>query len=686
MKLNKQTVTLPYLKAVLCCLAAIWILFIYWYWLSIPYHSVKILRFIDTNWKMLFSFETGIYFYENLINSLILIIQSGTFLLLTYGFGRYALLKFFKNTYEKLEIFIFSSALGFGIIGGMTFILAACQILYPACIFVILIPGIFLLNKSIEIHPIRLELFRTFLSDEPSEFEKLLYFITIVLCILCLLSAFTPDAVEVDTLNYYLAVPQWWLFNHGIKDMPQHIYHNLFSLYGCVYAAVMGFTNEFVPKLVNLYAAMTGTVAMLIYFCSKYFSRKILPIALVIMCGTYQFCQMSFHTGSDSFCALFSLSALAAIMLHTQGNKKTLALSALLSGFAMASKPTSLLIIAPAMGIILYNGRSNIRKSLKELCIFVIIASMPVIPWLIKNYVLRGNPFFPFLTNILGTDKAYDPMMIYFFKESSYIYSGVRYGFFKNFWNIFFSNDMPFNYRTSPFLLATAVFIPFIFRKGDKKIQILLCFTIVSLFLHLLSVSTTRYYFSLYLFISVFFAYYLYPVLNKKILHITFSILIIIPMLTSFSEFISYGYRNMILGLQNRHQYLEMQSYLSAVLWINKNLPMSSKILIDEIWGRGFYMQREYYTTSFYDNDWYDIFVSENDSPEDILLSLKKKGITHILSNIDGIDHSEKLEIYRENKKSNTKKENINAFKNKYLLPIYQSNYFSQSTVYKILY
>ena len=686
MKLNKQTVTLPYLKAVLCCLAAIWILFIYYYWLLIPYHSVKILRFIDAHWKLFFSFETGIYFYKNLINSLILLIQSCTFLLLTYGFGRYALLKFFRNNYEKLEIFIFSSALGFGIVGSMTFILAACQILYPACIFFILIPGLFLLDKSAEIQKIRIEPFRNYFSEEPSDFEKLLYLITIALCVLCLLSAFTPDLIDVDTLNYYLAVPQWWLFNHGIKDMPHHIYHNLFSLYGCVYAAAMGFANEFVPKMVNLYAAMTGTVAMLIYFCCKYFEKRLLPIALVIMCNTYQFCQMSFNTGSDSFCALFSLSALAAIMLHTQGNKKTLALSALLSGFAMASKPTSLLIIAPAMGIILYNGRSNIRKSLKELCIFVIIASMPVIPWLIKNYVLRGNPFFPFLTNILGTDSTYDPMMIYFFKQSSYIYSGKKYGIFKNFLNLFLSNDMPFNYRTSPLLLALAGFLPFIFKKGNKNMQVLLSFTLAALFLHLLSVSTTRYYFPIYLLVSLFFAYYLYPILNKKILQIIFLILILPPIMLPFSEFVSNGYRNIILGLQNRNQYLGMNGYVSAALWINDNLPMSSKILIDDSSGRGFYILRNYYVTSFYDKDWYDIFISENDSPEDILHALKKEGITHILKNINKRDYLEELTAYRENKMSKIKKENLNTFKNKYLLPIDQSNYYPQSTVYKILY
>lgn len=686
MKLNKQTVTLPYLKAVLCCLAAIWILFIYYYWLLIPYHSVKILRFIDAHWKLFFSFETGIYFYKNLINSLILLIQSCTFLLLTYGFGRYALLKFFRNNYEKLEIFIFSSALGFGIVGSMTFILAACQILYPACIFFILIPGLFLLDKSAEIQKIRIEPFRNYFSEEPSDFEKLLYLITIALCVLCLLSAFTPDLAEADTLSYYLAVPQWWLFNHGIKDMPHNIYHNLFSLYGCVYAAAMGFTNEFVPKMVNLYAAITGTVAMLIYFCCKYFEKRLLPIALVIMCSTYQFCQMSFNTGSDSFCALFSLSALAATMLHSQGNKKSLALAALLSGFAMAVKPTSLLMILPAMFIMVYNGRKNMRKCLMELCVFVIIASIPVIPWLIKNYVLRGNPFFPFLTNIFGTDSTYDQMMIYFFKQSSYIYSGKKYGLFKNFLNLFLSNDMPFNYRTSPLLLALAGFLPFIFKKGNKNMQVLLSFTLAALFLHLLSVSTTRYYFPIYLLVSLFFAYYLYPVLNKKILQIIFLILILPPIMLPFSEFVSNGYRNIILGLQNRNQYLGMNGYVSAALWINDNLPMSSKILIDDSSGRGFYILRAYYVTSFYDKDWYDIFISENDSPEDILLTLKKNGITHILKNINKRDYLEELTAYRENKMSKIKKENINTFKNKYLLPIYQSNYYPQSTIYKILY
>lgn len=685
MKLNKQYHIFQYIKVALLVIAVVWLFLIYKKWLSVPDHAVSIAEFFHS-YSNFFSTETGPFFIQNIITNIFLLVSGSLFILLTYGFGRYALLKFFRNNYEKMEIFIFSSALGFGIVGGMTFILAACQILYPACIFFILIPGLFLLNKSVEIQKIRTEPFRTCFSDVSSDFEKLLYLITISLCVLCLLSAFTPDLAEADTLNYYLAVPQWWLFNHGIKDMPHHIYHNLFSLYGCIYAAAMGFTNEFVPKMVNLYAAMTGTVAMLIYFCCKYFEKRLLPIALVIMCSTYQFCQMSFNTGSDSFCALFSLSALAAIMLHSQGNKKSLALAALLSGFSMAVKPTSLLMIFPAMFIIVYNGRKNMRKCLMELCIFVIIASIPVMPWLIKNYVLRGNPFFPFLTNIFGAGSEYDPMMIYFFKKSSYIYSGERYAVLKTFWNLFFSNDTPFNNKTSPLLLALAGFLPFIFKKGNKNMQVLLCFTLASLFLHLLSVSTTRYYFPIYLLLSLFFAYYLYPVLNKHhLIKIFFLALLFNPLIMSFYMFNHNHYRDIIIGLLNQNEYLKTVGYSDVALWINRSLPVSSKILIDDTGGRGFYILRNYYVTSFYDKDWYDIFVTGKDSPEDILYALKKEGITHILRNFDKYDYSEELKAYRA-EKNNIKQNKLNSFKNKYLRKVFHSNAYVPTILYEIIY
>lgn len=125
MKLNKQYHIFQYIKAALLVIAVVWLFLIYKKWLSVPDHAVSIAEFFHS-YSNFFSTETGPFFYQNIITNIFLLVSGSLFILLTYGFGRYALLKFFRNNYEKMEIFIFSSALGFGIVGGMTFILAAC--------------------------------------------------------------------------------------------------------------------------------------------------------------------------------------------------------------------------------------------------------------------------------------------------------------------------------------------------------------------------------------------------------------------------------------------------------------------------------------------------------------------------------------------------------------------------------
>jgi 4-amino-4-deoxy-L-arabinose transferase-like glycosyltransferase len=76
-------------------------------------------------------------------------------------------------------------------------------------------------------------------------------------------------------------------------------------------------------------------------------------------------------------------------------------LAGLLAGFAAATKPNGLLLLlllffALAWG--LGRVKTEIGTSVVQLALFVFLAILPLGPWLAKNFVWTGNPFFPFFS------------------------------------------------------------------------------------------------------------------------------------------------------------------------------------------------------------------------------------------------------------------------------------------------
>lgn len=673
-------------RFILFLLSSLWFVFLYYKWFIFSEHCTA---YKDAMYFL--SLETGPYFIINLKHSLYVFAEAVIFVISASGLGIVLIKKFFSKEFNSLETCLFSFTLGLGVIAALIFLLSACGMLYIYPVFIIIWAGFLcFLYSSCEFIPDTALLKQAIIRiNTLSATENMLLFLIIVQLTLNFSASFTPDLSETDTLNYYLAVPNWWIINHGIADMEHHIYYNLFSFYGCVYAAAMMFGSELTAKVVNMFVASVGTVLIPVYLCRKYFDKKTILPALAIICTTYQFSQLAYNTGSDSFNVLLSLSALSAMLLYRPGETGTLTLSALFAGFAMASKATSLMFIVPVMGIIIYNNRTNRILMFRELVVFITFASIPVIPWLVKNYILRGNPFFPFLTGIFGLPEQYDINLMEYFRKSSYIFSGERSAFFKTLRYIFFSSETPFNLYTSPFLPAAAGFLPFIYKKPENiKQAFLLWFAAAVLIIQLNTVSTARYYLPVFIIISVFFADYLHKATERYgIVNFILPLILGFTLVPSFYMFRKNYFYMIPFGIKTHQEFPGyISGYADAVNWINTNLSDDVKVLLDDFDGRSFYMQKKYYVTSFFDKNWYDILLTSSDTPEIIYRKLMTEGITHILFNREKYCYSAECRNYRKKQKNPYIMKNLDEFRDKYLVQVYKSTYSitDSSIIYEI--
>ena len=77
-------------------------------------------------------------------------------------------------------------------------------------------------------------------------------------------------------------------------------------------------------------------------------------------------------------------------------NSRLLWLSALAAGAAVATKWTAVAVVLLPLAIFL----AGTAKSFRALPVFCLLAAIPVLPWLVKNWLLMANPTYPLFDGI----------------------------------------------------------------------------------------------------------------------------------------------------------------------------------------------------------------------------------------------------------------------------------------------
>ncbi len=105
-----------------------------------------------------------------------------------------------------------------------------------------------------------------------------------------------------------------------------------------------------------------------------------------------------------------SLALLSIASYAARREPSRLALGAFFLGTAVGTKYSSLqfalCVASLTVGLVLGGSGSRSQK-LRRLGVFGIITSAAALPWYARNYVVFGNPFFPFLNELLGARNGF---------------------------------------------------------------------------------------------------------------------------------------------------------------------------------------------------------------------------------------------------------------------------------------
>jgi 4-amino-4-deoxy-L-arabinose transferase-like glycosyltransferase len=452
-----------------------------------------------------------------------------------------------------------------------------------------------------------------------------------------------------DELTHHLAIPRLYAESGRIVEVPIAPYSYYPMLLDMLFTPWVYWGYDFVPKLIHgFFALLTG---LLVY---AYLSRRM--NAVYGLLGFFFFIsvpavlRLSHWAYVDLGVMFYSTAALLCLIRWREEKKakRWLILSALSAGFAVASKPNGLvvlLLMAFLFALVLGKDAKRLTPIASELALFGVCALAPALPWLIKNYVQTGNPFFPHLAGMFpapggGTvDVAQSYPHLGIFARRQLLYGESWWEIAALPLRIFFlgrdDNPQYFDGILSPLLI---LLLPWAFKgKWSKEKKILFSFALLFLLYAIFLVDLRIRY--LIVIVPPLTVLLVYAVFNiylgiKRPAYLFAGLLLFAAFHLIFlgQYFRAVAPLDYLLGRESREAYLtRMLAEYPAFQYINRETPSAAKIYLLFIGRRAYYCERAYFHDGGELPGLLIGAIRSAQEPADIGRRLQEKQLTHLL-------------------------------------------------------
>ncbi|MEK6823090.1 MAG: glycosyltransferase family 39 protein, partial [Nanoarchaeota archaeon] len=215
--------------------------------------------------------------------------------------------------------------------------------------------------------------------------------------LICLVGVLSPE-LGWDALTYHLRLPSFFLLRHKVYD----VWHNYYAPFpGQVEMLFL------LGKLADSDLAARGlnaSLGVLLLGASWTIARALGARSAwptVLLTTSPLFLTLATRCYVDLGMA-FYLAMGVALFLQWQrtGAASALVASGVLTGFGMGSKYVGVIMWLGLLASIGSHFPSRGRR--RALAWWILASVLPLCPWLIKNWLIRGNPVFPFLHQWMG--------------------------------------------------------------------------------------------------------------------------------------------------------------------------------------------------------------------------------------------------------------------------------------------
>jgi hypothetical protein len=561
------------------------------------------------------------------------------------GLGRLILSKTSIKFMSFGEYVIFSIGLGFGILSYSVFVLGAFQFLYPAVVYLLI--GVLALLSVLGWMRAR------HLSHRTPDFKKAASLwdkgATIVL-VVCLLFGFllvlTP-AVGKDALIYHLAAPKLFLKHHGLYFVPGNIFSH-YPLGGeMLYVVGLALRGEVLAKGIHFVMGLSILLGMWQFMKHHISEALFIPLALLIFYTIPSVFVTSHKAYNDLTVTFYAfLAVYAFVNWFARRQSVWLILCGVFSGLAMSTKYTALFLpFLGCLGILwaCRHQKLSVQSTLRLLLAYFTCTFIVGSPFYIKNWMMTGNPFYPFMYGIFG-GKGLDP-------EQARLYDlfvrglGTGRGFFDYLllpWNVSVNarmNGPEFDGILGPVFI---LMLPFALgmRKIAIKAKIVLTYCLLAFMFWASSAQQIRYLIPIFPFLAMMTAYILSYYRSRRGVFAVLTVFIAGSLAFNgyhmVKDFVRIGPVDVITGQEDRDTFLSrmLPSY-AMFQYVNTHLPEDSNVFLIYMKNLGYLCNRPYYSDSMFESYTIEKILAHAATPADVHHALKEKGFTHILYDIN---------------------------------------------------
>ena len=456
-----------------------------------------------------------------------------------------------------------------------------------------------------------------------------------------------------DELTHHLAIPKLYSDAGRIIEVPVAPYAYYPMLIDMLYTPWIYWGYDFVPKWIHgLYGALTG---LLLYAYLAWRMNAVYGLlGAFFFLSTPVILRLS-HWGYNDLGITFYTTAALLLLLRWREERNelgALALAGLSLGFGLATKPNGLvaaLIITMLFGLVLAKPpRKQFVLSLQEITLFAVLAVVPFVPWLGKNWWQTGNPFYPFFPSWFSAKVNVGLEVAHFSGIGIFDKRELLYG--EDLWHIvalplrlFFSgqDDNPqfFDGVLTPILI---VLLPWAFRgKWCEDKKLLAGFFLLTLLYGIFLVDLrVRYVLPMVpplIILLVYGVFNIYTRIKRPV--ILFAGLFVfaawhgVYLWKYIVEAAPWPY---LIGEESRDDYLSrtLPEY-STFRFINRETPANARIYLLFVGRRAYYCQRNYF------HDGADLpgfllgAIRNAKNTEQLAQSFRQKQITHLMTRED---------------------------------------------------
>ena len=296
-------------------------------------------------------------------------------------------------------------ALGIGVLS-LLFLLAGATLgLNRLLLWGELVAGIILLRKPI-LAWLRLWRSGSVLLLQLSLLERLLAVAAFLILAMSLINSLSPP-LAFDALVYHLTLPRLYLQAGRIYYVPQIMFWGMPQTGEMLYTWAMGLAGEQTAALVG-WAIGLLTLVGLAGALQAFISRRVAWVAIASLIAAYSLAVSLSWAYIDWLMALFGLCFLLSLLeWRFRRRHQTLFVVGIFTGLAFTTKYTGGMLALIGIGVLGFDhffkravvraAANNFVAFVQRVLIFGGAAGLVALPWLIKNWLATGNPFYPLI-------------------------------------------------------------------------------------------------------------------------------------------------------------------------------------------------------------------------------------------------------------------------------------------------